>query len=58
VFLDLMALPPVGDLWTSLGAKFSRSGFDRLAEVALRVRALPAMPAHEDRWQDRLGRWG
>jgi hypothetical protein len=26
-FLDLMA-PPVRDLWTSLGAKFSRSGFD------------------------------
>jgi hypothetical protein len=47
-FLDLMALP-VRDLWTSLGAKISRSGFDQLAEVALRVLALPATQAHQGR---------
>jgi hypothetical protein len=54
-FLDLMALP-VRDLWTSLSTKFICSGFDGLAEVALRVLALPAMPAHQDSWEEWLGR--
>jgi hypothetical protein len=31
--------PPVRDLWTSLCAKFNRSGFEQLAEVALRSNA-------------------
>jgi hypothetical protein len=51
-FLDLMALP-VRDLWTSLGAKFSRSGplsgFDQWTEVAPRVLTLPATQAHQER---------
>jgi hypothetical protein len=54
-FLDLMALP-VRDLWTGLGAKFGRSGFDRLAEVALPVLALPATQAHQERLNKHLRR--
>jgi hypothetical protein len=46
--LDLMALP-VRDLLTSLGAEFSGSAFDRLAEVAPRVLALPATQSHQKR---------
>jgi hypothetical protein len=55
-FLDLMALQ-VRDIWTSLGAKVGRIGFARLADVAPRVLAFRAMPAHQDSWQERLGRW-
>jgi hypothetical protein len=54
-FLDLMALPARG-LWTSLAAKFSRSGFDRLAEVALCASKLRAMQAHQERLNKRLCR--
>jgi hypothetical protein len=54
-FLELLALS-VDDLWTSLGAKFRRRGFDRLAEVALRVSALRAMQAHQERLSKSLRR--
>jgi hypothetical protein len=46
-FLDLKALP-VRDLWTWLGAKFSGSGGDHEAEVALRVLAVPVTQAHHE----------
>jgi hypothetical protein len=54
-FLDLVALP-VRDLWASLGAKFGRSGFDQPAEVALRVLALPASQAYQERLNEHLRR--
>jgi hypothetical protein len=58
-FLDLVALPPavpVRDLWASLGAKFSRSGFEQLAGIALRVLALPAPQAHQELLNEHLRR--
>jgi hypothetical protein len=54
-FLDLSALP-VRDLWTGLGAKFSRSGFNQLADVALRVLALRATQARQERLNKHLRR--
>jgi hypothetical protein len=53
--LNLMALP-VRDMWTSLAEKYSRSGFAQLAEVALRVLALPASQAHQERLNKHLRR--
>jgi hypothetical protein len=43
-FLDPMALP-VRDQWTSIAVKVDRCGFDRLAEGARGILALPATQA-------------
>ena len=53
--LNMMALP-VRDMWTSLAEMYSRSGFVQLAEVALRVLALPASQAHQERLNKHLRR--
>jgi hypothetical protein len=54
-FVDLMVLP-ARDLWTSIGARFSRSGFEQVAEVAPRVLTLPATQAHQERLNKHLRR--